>query len=99
MLRKGSVVPRQGLLVDFDYSVDLKPERQLEFRDDVFEGSDETLTERADTKEEKSRRNVGPQMDKEYARGQRTVCINNVEILCCLSILYRAHSPSCPLLF
>ena len=71
MILKGKSIPRKGLLVDLDYAVDLMPERQVEL-DDAHKGNSSSEAVSSDVSDDKQREDVS-QMDKQYARGQRTV--------------------------
>ena len=69
MLSRGIRAPRKGLLVDFDYAIDLKPERQEEFKDEAYSNALPIQYHSGDKDSEVKE----PEMDKEFARGQRTV--------------------------
>lgn len=70
---KNMPVPRNSLLVDFDYSLDLKPDRTLDFQDDAYEKGDDNVKNEKDE--------AGP--NKQYARGQRTVSsVKNFSLQC-----------------
>ena len=43
MLMKGKRVPRRGLLVDFDYAIDLMPSRQEAFGSDSHEEESDSV--------------------------------------------------------
>lgn len=74
MLMKGQQIPRRGLLVDLDYAIDLKPERQhmnedTAYRSGLMPGK---APKNTTSGSDKSRE---PELDKEFARGQRTVSL------------------------